>query len=305
MATLGAQWLSRGRFRVRRFERGANFCFRKNTFAQDAPVIIAKIDDRRSQATLPFLRNLEQRQAIAELLHQLLRALEARRESGNICAGAGHGTCSISITPHATLQFAQRSATRPVFAVTFSGSLCEASTSSVSAPGQNFVARRMNGVGNIAHHSQRLLDGIHEDRQRASLGPSLNSINLFDRGKIERIRSKSIERVGGNSDYLARARRNRRRNAAEWVPALPRKSSEAQQANGCAFRSAVEPCAATAERRHLVQGNLSYELWLAQDNCDRIECDKPSTRLYRPLPVCYAHGMRARSGASRSRGSLK
>ena len=40
----------------------------------------------------------------------------------------------------ATGEFGQRRAARPMFAVTFSGICCEASTSSVSGPGQNFWA---------------------------------------------------------------------------------------------------------------------------------------------------------------------
>jgi len=52
--------------------------------------------------------------------------------------GPSHSSISLATT---SLR-GQRSAILPVFAVTFSGSRCEASTTSVSAPGQNSSANR-------------------------------------------------------------------------------------------------------------------------------------------------------------------
>src|SRR5437879_12035878 len=50
----------------------------------------------------------------------------------------GEPTCSM--TAQATREFGQRNATRPLFAVTLSGRLCDAATTMVNAPGQSFFA---------------------------------------------------------------------------------------------------------------------------------------------------------------------
>lgn len=50
------------------------------------------------------------------------------------------GPPAASINAHATADFGQRNATRPLFPVTFNGNPCVASTTIVNAPGQNFCA---------------------------------------------------------------------------------------------------------------------------------------------------------------------
>src|SRR6185437_6641194 len=57
------------------------------------------------------------------------------------------GPPAASINAHATADFGQRNATRPLFPVTFNGNPCVASTTIVNAPGQNFCAsfRKLSG----------------------------------------------------------------------------------------------------------------------------------------------------------------
>jgi len=91
---------------------------------------------------------------------------------------------------------AQRSATRPVLPVTLSGRRCVASTTSVSAPGQNLCA----SVRNAAHQRDGLLDRIHEDRKRPRFRAPLQQKNPFDSVEIERIRAQAVKGVRGNGD---------------------------------------------------------------------------------------------------------
>ena len=60
------------------------------------------------------------------------------------------GPPTASMSAVAMRESAQRNATRPLLPVTFKGNRCVASTTRVSAPGQNLLRQRQKGIGNFA-----------------------------------------------------------------------------------------------------------------------------------------------------------
>ena len=75
-----------------------------------------------------------------------------------------------------------------------------ASTTSVSGPGQNFVARVRNASGNVPHERNCLLDGIDQDRKGLVLRAALYLEDALDGGEVEGIGGEAIKGVCGNGD---------------------------------------------------------------------------------------------------------
>ncbi len=112
------------------------------------------------------------------------------------------GPPSCSMMAHAIGEFGQRKATRPLFAVTFNGKLCAASTTIVNAPGQKLFAS-LKKLGGNRGPARCLRNGVHQNRKRAVFRPSLHPIDLFHRGKIKRIGRQTVKRVRGHTNHLA------------------------------------------------------------------------------------------------------
>ncbi len=132
--------------RLRPLDRFANLRLRHSAFANDRPIRSAQRHNRGRQRRPRRAAIENQRQPVAKLLQQRPR-VAARRKSERFALVPVIGPPAASINAHATADFGQRSATRPLFPVTFNGNPCVASTTIVNAPGQNFCAsfRKLSG----------------------------------------------------------------------------------------------------------------------------------------------------------------
>ena len=113
------------------------------------------------------------------------------------------GPPAASMSAEAMRESGQRSATRPVLPVTFSGRRCVASTTSVSAPGQNLFAsvRKASGTSRISVTACST-ELTRIGSARVSGRPFMLK-HALDGGKIERIGGKAVEGVGRNRDDAA------------------------------------------------------------------------------------------------------
>ena len=128
------------------------------------------------------------------------------KDGRRYCTGARQWPANSAIKPSTTALRGQRTAMRPVFAVTFSGTRCDAATTNVNAPGQKAFANREK-LGGTLRVAVPPAPRNHQERQTQLFVASFDAENFIHGRQIERIGCQSIHRVVGMATTQPRSRK--------------------------------------------------------------------------------------------------
>lgn len=69
--------------------------------------------------------------------------------------------------------------------------------------GPEFICQCEETIGDIAHETDGLLDGVHENRESFCFRAAFGAKDGFDGREIEGIYGETVKRVGGDADDFA------------------------------------------------------------------------------------------------------
>ena len=190
------------RTRARRLgaEGAVNLGIGQSALAGNRPRVALDTDDRRSQRTARITCIQDKRQAFAKLFNEL-RNIGTGRSTRKIRARTSNGPADGFDQCRNDLRIRPAQGHPAGVACNLEGQPVRRLHNESQGARPELVGERKKRVGNVACEQQRLLDGLHQNRKRASLGPSLQLKDALDGIQIERIRTQTVERVGGRGDY--------------------------------------------------------------------------------------------------------
>ena len=181
-------------------------------FAEDFPIFVLDADDRGGETGTGFAGVEDEREAQAELLHDLIAA-GAGREAGDVGAGAGDGAAKFvdELFDDGMFGPAERD---------FAGVGGDFERDAVCGFDNEGKAAGPEGLGELgeiagrvlhrgaleealAHQDERLFERVDEDGEGARFGAALDTIKLVDGGEIEGVGGEAVESVGRDGDDTA------------------------------------------------------------------------------------------------------
>ncbi len=159
-------------------------------------------DDGGRHESLSFSRVEDERDAIAELAKDFV-ATGAGGRARNV--GAGAGERDADFLDESTDDFT--SGPTQGDAASVAGNFQRETHGSVENDGERAgpesLGETIEIVGKIASENVRVVNGVDEQRKSFGFGASFDAEDFVDGGEVDRIGSKSVERVGGNRDHRA------------------------------------------------------------------------------------------------------
>ena len=179
-----------------------DFFIGDGAFADYTPFVAIETDDGGGEDALGISGIENQRQAIAELFHDL-PGVGAGRIPGKIGAGTGDGAADgrDQLSDYVRTSPAQSDASG--IAGDFQRQTMGSFNHESEWPGPEFIGEFEKTIGNFADEGQRLFLRIDQDGQSFGFRAPFGAEYAFDGGKIERINGQAVEGVRGDAYHLA------------------------------------------------------------------------------------------------------
>lgn len=185
-------------------EGALNIGIRDGAFADDGPVVAIDTHNGRGQDGARIAGIEDERQAIVELLDDLL-CVGAGRKTGKICAGAGDGPADGVNQRGGDARIGPTERDAAAIAGDFQRKAMSGVNDDRESARPEFVRESKKRVRNIAHERDGLLDGVDQNRERFRFRAAFNAEDFLDGREIERIGGESVEGIRGHADHTAAA----------------------------------------------------------------------------------------------------
>ena len=181
------------------FEGIADVVGGDGTFAADAPVITAQLDDGGRQHVGSFAGVEDQRKAIAELGEDF-DAAGAGGRAGKIGASAGERDAEFGDEINDDFGLGPAESDAASVGGDFQGKAVRGVNDDGERPGPAGLGETKEIVRKIFREDLGVDQRANENRKSAMLGTALDAKDFFDGGEIDRVGGESVKRIGGDGD---------------------------------------------------------------------------------------------------------